>query len=225
MADVNMKHPTLPEVSDLSEQIGEFIHYWGFKRVHGRIWTHLFVAKRPLDAADLVQQLDISKALVSISLRELLEYEVVKEAGKSERGTNLYVVNPDLLSVIFNVLRGREKRLISKIQAAQELLLRADATGKEQTEVSQERVEQLGQLVEQASSSLESLISLNAVDFGEWQKPFTVSETPQESVAAPEPTTLSYRAETKPSQGLEIAVHNSRADEVVLIGRPLFPAS
>ncbi len=99
---------SLPELEDLADQIGEFIHYWGFKRIHGRIWTHIYLAAKPLDAADLVRQMKISKALVSISLRELIDFEVIEEVGKSSRGTHLYRANPDILKVILSVLRQRE---------------------------------------------------------------------------------------------------------------------
>lgn len=172
---------TLPEMQELSEQIGEFIHYWGFKRVHGRIWTHLFLAQRPLDAADLVKQMKISKALVSISLRELLEFEVIQEVGKSPRGTNLYRTNPDILSVILSVLRQREKRMLSRIQAAHEALDRVNLEGKEEHSISQKHLEQLSHLVQNASLGLESFIALKSVDFGEWRNAFVTVNLEEEA--------------------------------------------
>lgn len=173
--------PKMPEMEDLAEQIGEFIHYWGFKRVHGRIWTHLYLAKQPLDAADLVRQMKISKALVSISLRELLEYEVIEEVGKSPKGTHLYRTNPDILKVILSVLRQREKRIIARIQAAQSSLERTSASDRAANVMSDESLKMLGELISKASIGLESFIAFKSVDFGEWRKAFLTADLATEA--------------------------------------------
>lgn len=172
---------TLPEMQDLAEQIGEFIHYWGFKRVHGRIWTHLYVAQKPLDAADLVRQMKISKALVSISLRELLEFEVIEEVGKSSRGTHLYRTNPDILKVILAVLRQREKRILSRIQSAQESLQKTVKDDRASHGMSDQNIAQLGQLIQNASVGLESFIAFRSVDFGEWRQAFITTDLKEEA--------------------------------------------
>jgi DNA-binding transcriptional regulator GbsR (MarR family) len=163
---------TLPEMQELSDQIGEFVYYWGFKRIHGKIWSHIYLAKKPLDAADLVRSLDISKALVSISLRELLEYDVIQFAGKSDRGTQLYKVNPDILSVIMSVLRQREKRMLAHIQAAHEGLGRAPESDRAEAGLSTDHLRHLGDLVQKAVLGLDSLIALKAIDFSDWQHLF-----------------------------------------------------
>src|SRR5690606_38635402 len=95
--------------------IGDLIENWGFKHVQGRIWAHLFLSEVPFDAAEIMRRLQISKGLVSISLKEMLTFEIVKKAGKSERGTLLYRVNPDHRAVISNILNNRERPLLSQI--------------------------------------------------------------------------------------------------------------
>lgn len=209
----------LPEMQELSEQIGEFIHYWGFKRVHGRIWTHLFLSDKPLDSADLVRQMKISKALVSISVHELLEFEVINEAGKSDRKTQLYTVNPDILQVILNVLRGREKRLLNRVTAAQEALDKVSSQDKIDNQISQDRLVQLKKLVSDASEALDGLISLRSVNFADWKQSFTLGET----LSCP-PGAGSANG------GKAVAEHeisSARADdgEIHLIGRPLISKS
>lgn len=204
----------LPELQELSEQIGEFIHYWGFKRVHGRIWTQLFLSDKPLDSADLVRQMKISKALVSISVRELLEYEVITEAGKSDRGTNLYSVNPDILQVILNVLRGREKRLLSRIEGAREALERVPYEDKVANEISSERLTKLKGLVGDASAALDGLIALRSVNFGEFKDAFSLDQM----------LSCATSGSSRIVPGQEISSARSE-DEVQLIGRPLLPNS
>ncbi len=168
------ENQTLPEMQELSDQIGEFVYYWGFKRIHGKIWAHLYLAQKPLDAADLVRLMNISKALVSISLRELMEYEVIQQVGKSPRGTQLYRTNPDILQVIMSVLRQREKRMLARVQAAYDGLNKVSEAERERSGLSAANLAQLAELIQKAVVSLDAFISLKAVDFGDWQQAFTL---------------------------------------------------
>lgn len=112
----------LPELDAFTTQLSELAHNWGFKRIHGRIWAQLFLSQRPLDAADLIQQLDISKALVSISMRELLDIKAVVDVGRSDRGTHLYRANEDLNAITLAVLKKREQEMLKTAQAALDAL-------------------------------------------------------------------------------------------------------
>jgi DNA-binding transcriptional regulator GbsR (MarR family) len=113
-----MKNKKTPEVDYLAELVGEFIEYWGFKKIHGKIWLNLYLSEVPLDASALINKLSVSKALISISLKDLLDFNVILEKGLSPDGTRLYEANPDLTGVITHVLRQREKIMMGKIQAA-----------------------------------------------------------------------------------------------------------
>ncbi len=155
-----MKRPPrkVSPIGPLSDQIGEFIAYWGFKRVHGRIWTHLVVSDRPLDASALMKKLGISKALVSMSLADLLHYSVVEEAGKSPRGTLLYRANPQFWDVILNVLKIREREMLLRIHAAQSLVERISSAKAKKHELDMENVAMLGELIGAASEALETFL-------------------------------------------------------------------
>lgn len=113
-----MKVKTIPELENLSELVGEFMEYWGFKKIHGKIWLHIYLSEHPLDAKDLMARLKISKALVSISIRDLLEFDVIFEGNLSAEGTRTYTANRDTKAVLERVLRGREKVMMSKIKGS-----------------------------------------------------------------------------------------------------------
>jgi DNA-binding transcriptional regulator GbsR (MarR family) len=142
------------ELTALSHQLGELIHNWGFKRIHGRIWTRLFLSTRPLDAADLIQQLDISKALVSISLRELVELKAIQEVGRSARGTNLYRANGDLKEIYLELLRRREREMLEQTAAALSLLSNLDAVTLSESDISPQQMNVLAQHLTQAMTSV-----------------------------------------------------------------------
>ena len=153
--------PSLTEIENLSEQVGEFVYYWGFKRIQGKIWAHLFLANRPLDAADLISRLQISKALISITMRELLDLEMVMDAGKSAKGTQLYSANPDIMRVLTHVLQNRERRTFARMQVAQENLNRLNPDAMQKNELDPNKIKQLGEMIQTASKLVEQILKIN----------------------------------------------------------------
>jgi DNA-binding transcriptional regulator GbsR (MarR family) len=148
-----------PEIDELVNQVGDFIQYWGFKNVQGRIWAHLFLSDEALDAAELMKRLGISKALVSISVKEMLDYEVIEEAGKSSRGTIIYRANPDQESVIMNVLRRRERLMLSRIASAHRICRSVTNGERSKLKISDEGLGRLGDLIQKAELALDAILS------------------------------------------------------------------
>lgn len=148
------------EINQFAEEVSELLYNWGFKRVHGRIWTHLYLSERALDASDLVKRLDISKALISISLRELLDFEIITEIGKSPKGTNLYQTNPNLTQVFVHIMKKREQALLARLQLAQEKLCQMSEEAYKATETNPDKVLGLKSLLNHAEDILEGLLNL-----------------------------------------------------------------
>jgi DNA-binding transcriptional regulator GbsR (MarR family) len=160
----------IPELNDLADEVGNFMCYWGFKKIHGRIWTHVFLSKTPLDAADLMERLSVSKALVSLSLSDLLEHNVLLEAGKSERGTQTYVANPDVLGVILDVLRCRERKLLAQAMTAHTLLMESGQARLNSHDICPTRIAELKDLIGTAQNTLNSFLELVSPDLDSWGK-------------------------------------------------------
>ncbi len=159
-----------PEVLELGEQIAEFTHYWGFKKIHGKIWAQVYLAKEPMDASHLIQVLNISKGLASMSLNELLQYGVIKEAGKNKKGATLYAPNADLMSVIYNVVRSREKKMLSHIYAAYRSLENLSSEEKDNSGIHEERLQSLGKLIRSGEMMLETFMLLKGFNLTPWKK-------------------------------------------------------
>lgn len=153
-----------PELEDLASEVGDFICYWGFKKIHGRIWTHVYLAGQPLDAGQLMQRLRVSKALISLSINDLLRYDVVFDAGKSARGTQLYTANPDVLDVILNVLRRRERKMLAKADTGHRMLSSLSKDQMSRANLDVERIAALGRIIHQAQNALVSLLELTSLD-------------------------------------------------------------
>ena len=154
----------IEKVNRLAEEVGQFIQYWGFKSIHGKIWTHIYLAQEPIDAAELMARLKISKSLVSITIADLLQYNVIMPNGKSSRDTCVYVANPNIKEVILEVLKQRElsmmHRLLKGFAEAQE-----DCQTKTTKLVNPEKMKSLGEMITMASTTLEAIVQLKSVDF------------------------------------------------------------
>jgi DNA-binding transcriptional regulator GbsR (MarR family) len=159
-----------PELEDLANEIGDFICFWGFKKVHGRIWTHLFLSSEALDASQLMARLRVSKALISLSLNDLLRYEVIVESQKSARGTQTYIANPNVLDVILNVLRRRERKMLARAESSHKMLASAPGDNLAGAQVSMDRLAALGAMIYQAQSAFNGLLELTNVDFKDWNE-------------------------------------------------------
>ncbi|MBX2995157.1 MAG: hypothetical protein KF681_10050 [Bdellovibrionaceae bacterium] len=153
------------ETLHLASQVGRFIEYWGFKRVHGEIWTLIFLAKNPVDATSLVKCLQVSKALVSLAIKDLLAYQVIEYAGKGEKRTVFLRSTADLQGVIIQVLKKREKVLLDQTKLSLEKIGRKSI----ETSLNEERLMELKDLVWAAQDFLEVLINTN-LDSGRFPK-------------------------------------------------------
>jgi len=161
---------TVPnEVYVLADQIGDFIQYWGFRKVEGKLWTHIFLADSPLNAEELMARTGISKAMLSLSLGELLKYDVIRKAYPDRERGQAYVINPNVMEVISNVLRTRERQLLGRIFSSF-LCAKEKVESQGTLPVSKERMEFLGQMVSAATTLLDSLLSMQALDILPFQQ-------------------------------------------------------
>lgn len=158
-----------PELDELAEQVGEFMRYWGFKKIHGKIWLHLFLSAEALDAGRLMKRTGVSKALMSITLKDLVDYRVIHVIGESDRDTTLYRANPDLMESIFHVLRTREQKMLSHIHASWEQVKKLDDST-DGVKLDPERVGELGNFVSSGRQMLECFLQFKAMNAGEFLK-------------------------------------------------------
>lgn len=156
----NMKskeHEKAPSkaLQKLSLSIGNFIRYWGFRRIHGAIWTQLYVATRPLSCTDLVERLGVSKALVSPALDELCVYELIYAAPAPNDKTKVYLAHENLSEVIRRVLKNREAQILKEITADFSAFAKKDA----KAEIfDKRRVESLEKMISAATLMLDIIL-------------------------------------------------------------------
>jgi DNA-binding transcriptional regulator GbsR (MarR family) len=145
----------LPELKRLESCVGEFMHYWGFKKVHGRIWVHLYTSKDPLDSEQLMLRLGLSKGMMSIAIRELVDHQVILSDHVGKHGVTYYRANPDIMAVITRVLREREMVMLAQAESACRDLLKVPAAELTQQGLDQHQCENVLQMTDSAKRLLE----------------------------------------------------------------------
>ena len=149
------KSKTSNQLKKLSLSIGDFIRYWGFRRVHGAIWAQLYLSKSPLSCTDLTINLGLSKALISPALDELCQYKLIFEAPAPNDKVRVYSAEQDVNEVIRQILKTRELKILKQIARDFSDLKQKDSDG---GEVNLERLDRLEEMIFSANVTLEVII-------------------------------------------------------------------
>ncbi|MBC7740923.1 MAG: hypothetical protein H7061_01920 [Bdellovibrionaceae bacterium] len=152
----------------LSLSVGNFIRYWGFRRIHGAVWTQLYLSKTPLSCADLTRKLGLSKSLISPALEELCQYQLIRETPAPNNKTKLYVAKDNINEVIRHVLRTREAKILKQITQDFSAFKISDGNS---DHLNKQRVNSLEGMILGANTMLEIMLSQNdlmnlPLDFG-----------------------------------------------------------
>ena len=155
-------------VIELSDHIGEFIDYWGFKSIHGRLWTLIYLAEQPISTPELVRQLAVSKGLVSVGINELLHHGLIRKAEKVSGGGQTFVAEDDIGSVVRKVLRNRELKLLMSTQTKINELKALSARELADTGINPNRLQQLSTLTDTHKSFLQIFVSRGVDSLSQW---------------------------------------------------------
>lgn len=140
----------------LSLSVGNFIRYWGFRRIHGAIWTQLYLSKTPLSCTDLTKRLGLSKALISPALDELALYKLIRETPAPNDKTKLYEATDNMSEVILHVLKTRESKMLKQIRQDFSSFKESDG-GSDQ--LNESRVNSLEEMILSANLMLEMMLA------------------------------------------------------------------
>lgn len=100
--------------SRAAQAVGNFIEFWGFKRIHGIIWFLLYLSPRPLSQQEIVSLTRFSKASVSIALRELEVWGVIRPLVIKKGRSRFYEAETNLGTMVRRVLKRRERWMLKE---------------------------------------------------------------------------------------------------------------
>lgn len=162
------------QVLQVGEAVGDFIEWWGFKAIHGKIWTLLAVSREARTQAELSKILEVSRALVSSAIHELESYGLVRQTGEDRQAPWEAII--DVWPTISNILRQREWMMIESVRVALESALEEVELQEEgERQFAVERLRVLLVLTELAQTFLKILVALRmprpfAGGLGDWLK-------------------------------------------------------
>lgn len=103
------------------EACGDFIEYWGFRSIHGRVWAFLALSQNPVSQKEIADALGVSRASISIAMTELSDYGLVRPITDHHHAP--YEAVMDVWPVISGVLMKREWMLLETARIALETAL------------------------------------------------------------------------------------------------------
>ena len=141
------------------DSIGELVDYWGFKKVQGRIWTYLVLSRDPRHQVDIADALGISKSLVSLTVSELMERNLVRAI--EDRRNAPIEATLDVWPTVSEILRSREWMLLESARVALEDV-RAELEWQDEgeAEYNLDHVERVLAIIELVQSLLKVVMSI-----------------------------------------------------------------
>lgn len=134
------------------DAVGNVIDFWQFKRNQGRVWALLYLRGRPHSAQDLQDALGLSKGAVSILVRELEQWNVVRRVRTPADPTWRYEAEVDLMKMVRKVIEERETMLVTRVRRDLERAeqMARDTNAPKDVRARLERMRKLSAMVEKA---------------------------------------------------------------------------
>ncbi|MBN1680375.1 MAG: hypothetical protein JW966_08775 [Anaerolineae bacterium] len=107
------KHLQAANLSVL-QGLGQLASYFGFSKVMGQLFGVLLLNPTPLSLDDLMNQLGISKASVSMNMRTLERMGIAREVWVKDDRRKYYEAESDFWRILTNVLSSRELRDVNQ---------------------------------------------------------------------------------------------------------------
>ncbi len=148
------------------DAVGNVIEFWGFKRNQGRVWALLYLRDVALTAAEIEDQLSLSKGGVSMLVRDLERWSVILRVRSPGDPAWRYKAETDLLKMARRVIEEREYAFISRIRedlAEARKLAQADH---KTTKAQVQRLQRMEQLAEATEKALKLFLKTSRLDVG-----------------------------------------------------------
>ena len=149
-------------IQTLCEAVGDFIEYWGFKAIHGKVWALLALKRNPMSQTEIAEFLQVSRSLVNGAIHELSGHGLVRPL--SDHRNSPYRAVVDIWPSISDILRQREWTLIANARMAVESAIEEAEFGRSGDEYDMDRLRYLLRLTELAQAFLRSLIGIRMAD-------------------------------------------------------------
>jgi DNA-binding transcriptional regulator GbsR (MarR family) len=108
----NTPRPLSPLVSSFVSHFGEMGSRWGINRTVGQIYALLYAAREPINADEIAEALGFSRSNVSIGLKELESWKLVRLSHKPGDRREYFSAPDDIWTIFRTLAEERRKREI-----------------------------------------------------------------------------------------------------------------
>ncbi|PHV04032.1 ArsR family transcriptional regulator [Janthinobacterium sp. BJB412] len=130
---------------------GEMGSRWGINRTVGQMYALLYVLGRPLNADEIAEFLGFSRSNVSMGLKELQSWRLVKLLHQPGDRREYFEPPKDIWEIFKALLEERRRREVEPtLSMLRDALLDAPAT--EEDRIAQQRMREMYDLIELSSS-------------------------------------------------------------------------
>ena len=126
---------------------GEMGSRWGINRTVGQIYAVLFLSEAPLNAEEIVEKLGFSRSNVSMGLKELQAWNLVRLKHLPDDRRDYFTTPDDLWEIVRTLVNERKKREIDPtLTKLRELQLQRPASAEDKH--AHRRIGELAALIE-----------------------------------------------------------------------------
>lgn len=141
---------------------GEMGSRWGINRTVGQIYALLFLSREPLNAEQIVDALGFSRSNVSMGLKELQAWNLVRLKHLPGDRRDHFATPDDLWEIVRTLVEERKKREIDPtLSKLRELQMQRPASPEDA--FAHQRIGELGQLIELLVGFYDDLNKLETV--------------------------------------------------------------
>lgn len=136
-----------PLVQSFVLHFGEMGSRWGINRTVGQVYALLYASQAPLSADEIVAALGVSRSNVSMSLKELQSWELVRLQHLPGDRRDYFSTPDDIWQIVRTLAEQRRKREIDPtLSVLRDLIV--TKPGNEADEYAQKRLQQMHDLIE-----------------------------------------------------------------------------
>jgi DNA-binding transcriptional regulator GbsR (MarR family) len=130
---------------------GEMGSRWGINRTVGQIYALLYVSNRPLNADEIAEHLEFSRSNVSMGLKELQSWRLVKLLHLPNDRREYFEPPNDVWDIFKALLEERRRREVEPtLSMLRDAMLESASTAEDR--YAQERMREMYELIELSSS-------------------------------------------------------------------------
>ncbi len=148
------------------DAVGDVIEFWGFKRNQGRVWALLYLRGEALSAGEIERELALSKGGVSMLIRDLERWNVIRRERRFGDPGWRYRAETELVRMVTRVIEEREAEFINRIRSeiSQARELAAEAGNVPAQHLA--RLEKMSALADHSERALKLFVRTARLDVG-----------------------------------------------------------